>query len=148
MVRRHARKSSKYHGTRSWGAGNIKHRRGKGSRGGKGRSGGQKHKWTYTTAYEPDRYGRDGFASVRPAPRLEVINLSCIEELAKSGKLKEEAGKLAFEFKGKVLGSGKLTSAVKVTALSFSENAKQKIAEAGGETQILAKAAKKPKKKG
>jgi large subunit ribosomal protein L15 len=45
MVLRYEKKARRYLGTRRWGGGNIKNRRGSGSRGGVGRAG-KKHKFT------------------------------------------------------------------------------------------------------
>ncbi|HII39134.1 TPA: hypothetical protein HA318_04005, partial [Candidatus Micrarchaeota archaeon] len=48
MARRHVRRGKKYLGNRSYGVGNIKNNRGKGSKGGKGLAGLGKHKWMQT----------------------------------------------------------------------------------------------------
>ncbi len=54
-----------------------------------------------------------------------VVNVSKIERYAKQGEF--------VLVPGKVLGSGKITKSVKVAALNFSETARQKVLEAGGE---------------
>jgi len=58
-------------GSRFHGAGNAMKRRGKGSKGGWGRAGMHKHRWSYITAYEPDFYGVHGFA--RPKSQVEEV---------------------------------------------------------------------------
>ncbi|MEM3030718.1 MAG: uL15m family ribosomal protein [Candidatus Micrarchaeia archaeon] len=132
MARRHKKRSRKYLGSRHWGGGNIKGRRGKGSRGGKGYAGSHKHKWSYIVKYEPGHFGAGGFHQPHRV-RLPVINLRDIADLAAKGALEEKEGKLFFEFQGKVLGSGSLSSPIRVRARSFSKSAEEKIAGAGGE---------------
>ncbi len=136
MVRRHRKKSRRYLGSRSCGAGNIKHRRGKGSRGGVG-YGGTKHKWTYLVKYEPDHFGRHGFVPPRSG-RLKEINLWEINIMIESGKLeKDSSGRFIIELKGcKVLGSGRLSSPVFVKAASFSKSAVDKIKSFGGDAKV------------
>ncbi|MEM4389823.1 MAG: uL15m family ribosomal protein [Candidatus Micrarchaeia archaeon] len=132
MARRHKKRSRKYLGSRRWGGGNIKSRRGKGSRGGKGYAGSHKHKWSYIIRYEPEHFGVGGFHQPRRV-RLPVINLRDIAELAAKGALEEKEGKLSFEFQGKVLGSGSLSRPIRVRARAFSKSAEEKIVGAGGE---------------
>jgi large subunit ribosomal protein L15 len=137
MVRRHRKRSrKKYLGSRSCGAGNIKHRRGKGSRGGVGYGGG-KNKWTYIVKYEPDHFGRHGFVPPK-SYRLKEINLWEINNMLESGKLKKDSsGRFIVELKGyKVLGSGRLSSPVSVKATSFSKSAVDKIKSFGGDAKV------------
>jgi large subunit ribosomal protein L15 len=134
MVRRHKKRSRKYLGNRRWGGGNIKRRRNKGSRGGRGMyAGGHKHRWSWILRYEPEHYGRHGFVPPT-SERVEVINLRDISALAASGKLKEEGGKFAVELGGaKVLGNGRLSVPVIIKAKAFSKAAEEAIKKAGGE---------------
>lgn len=136
MVRRHRKKSRRYLGSRSCGAGNIKHRRGKGSRGGVG-YGGAKHKWTYIVKYEPDHFGRHGFVPPRSC-RLKEINLWEINKIIEGGKLeKDNSGRFVVELSGyKVLGSGKLSSPAFIKATSFSKSAVDKIKGFGGDAKV------------
>ncbi|MGB9732826.1 MAG: uL15 family ribosomal protein [Candidatus Micrarchaeia archaeon] len=132
MVVRHEKKNRKYHGTRSWGAGNIKNRRGAGDRGGVGR-GGRKHKYTYLVVYEKESIGKKGF---NPFKRRELkeIDLDQISKLAsKSGEEKP-----SIELRGyKVLGDGALEKAVIVKADGFSKKAIEKIKSKGGEALLF-----------
>lgn len=132
MVRRTKSKKKKYLGQRSWGGGNVKNRRGKGSRGGKGYAGSTKQRWTYIVKYEPDHFKSQGFVNPTKPVRLSVINLNQIQEQATAGKLKKKDKNFLLEFDGKVLGTGIISVPVTVTAKSFSEKAKKKIEEAGG----------------
>ncbi|MDO8339381.1 MAG: uL15m family ribosomal protein [Candidatus Burarchaeum sp.] len=139
MTLRHRKRSRhKYMGTRSWGGGNIKNRRGKGSRGGVGLGGGQDQKWTYMVKYMPDHFGKHGFHPVVREPNA-VINLGEIDALAELGRLKQEGGKYVFNFSGKVLSGGKLSHPVVIHADEFSKGAEKKITAAGG--QAIAKKA-------
>jgi large subunit ribosomal protein L15 len=138
MVRRHRKRSKKkYLGSRSWGAGNIKHRRGKGSKGGKGYAGSNKQRWTWIVRYEPDHFGRHGF--VPPQSRdIKEINLWEINKMIIEGKFKkEESGKFAVELPGyKVLGCGKLEFPAFVKASAFSKSAVGKIKSFGGDAKV------------
>ncbi|MGC8628881.1 MAG: uL15m family ribosomal protein [Candidatus Micrarchaeia archaeon] len=128
MVLRIKKRSRKYLGNRSWGAGNIKNKRGAGDRGGVGR-GGVKHKFTHLVVYERESIGKQkGFYSIKKSAK--EINLRDIDKMAKA----KGEEKPHIDLKGyKVLGSGKLSVPAIVTADMFSENAIKKIKEAGGE---------------
>ncbi|MBI4399391.1 uL15 family ribosomal protein [Candidatus Micrarchaeota archaeon] len=132
MARRHRKASRKYLGSRSWGAGNIKNRRGKGSKGGKGYGGGQTTKWSWIVRYEPDHFGRHGFT--RPNKKLvKTINLFELNILVEKGKIEKTDGKYNFSFDGKILGTGTIKYPLKIKAASFSKKAKERIEQAGGE---------------
>ncbi len=138
MARRiRKRGQHKYHGTRRWGGGNIKHRRGKGSKGGKGFGGSHKQKWTWILRYHPDHFGRESMASLKKE-KPKVINLWEINKLVLDGKLKKGAdGRYLAELKEfKVLGTGKMGFPVTVHAGSFSKSAVEKIKEAGGDAKL------------
>ena len=125
MVVRAKKRSRKYLGNRSWGAGNIKNRRGGGDRGGVGR-GGVKHKFSHKVVYEKDTIGSHGFTPFRKR-RLTEINLDSILQSVK-GDSKE------ISLPGyKVLGGGSITSPLSIKAASFSKKAIEKIKAAGGE---------------
>ncbi|MCX6772349.1 MAG: uL15 family ribosomal protein [Candidatus Micrarchaeota archaeon] len=129
------KRNRKFNGSRNHGKGNAKNRRGKGGKGGWGRAGMHKQRFTYITVYERDwmaNGGHMGFSSIRPIV-YETLNLFEINQLAEKGKLEKKEGKYYFEFEGKILGSGKLSVPVTVKARSFSEGAAAKIKKAGGE---------------
>ncbi len=141
MVVRRKKKSRKYRGKRTYGHGRHKQARGAGHRGGRGKAGGCKHKWTYLMVYEPDHFGKRGFTPPKEVRReIEAINLKEIEE-----KLERWLNEGIAERKGdvievyveragynKVLGTGKLTKPLIIHAKYFSESAIKKIEEAGG----------------
>ena len=137
MPTRYKRKNRKYLGSRFHGAGNAKHRRGKGCRGGWGRAGSHKHGWTRVTANEPDFFGVHGFSC--PTTKLvPAINLYDINNKARNNELQSAGGKLTFDFDGKVLGSGVLEFPIVVKADAASAGAIEKIKKAGG--QFIARA--------
>ncbi|MDI6883650.1 MAG: uL15 family ribosomal protein [Hadesarchaea archaeon] len=141
MVVRRRRKVRGQRGTRTYGRGCSKRGRRGGERGGRGMSGGHKHKWSYVLRYMPDYFGKHGFT--RPAAvrkEVKAINVGDLderlEELLQLGVARQEGekfmvdvGKLGFE---KVLGGGKVTRPMDVTAKNFVESAKRKLEEAGG----------------
>ncbi|MFA6907456.1 MAG: uL15 family ribosomal protein [Candidatus Micrarchaeia archaeon] len=135
MVNRKGKRNRKFNGTRNHGKGNAKNRRGKGGKGGWGRAGTHKHRFSYMTVYERhwmEHGGRYGFANQNARAELPVINLYEIDQLARAGKVEKKDGKLAFDFEGKVLGTGAITMPIAVRALAFSEKAKEKLKAAGG----------------
>jgi large subunit ribosomal protein L15 len=138
MARRHARKWKKYLGSRNWGAGNTKNRRGTGSRGGRGYAGSGKHRWTWILRYEPDHFGKSGFARPTAKAKLDFVSVDQIAQWAKSGKFEKKAGMASFTFEGKVLGTGRIDVPVNVRAVAFSSSAKEKIEAAGGKTESTA----------
>ncbi len=136
MVRQKKR-NRKFNGSRNHGKGNTKNRRGKGGKGGWGRAGMHKHRFTYMTVYERGMMahgGRFGFSPARLS-KLETVNLYEIEQLAAAGKLQKRDGKDCFEFEGKVLGTGSISRPVAVKAMAFSSGAERKIKAAGGSAE-------------
>lgn len=132
MVKRMKKRNRKFLGTRRWGAGNIKNRRGAGDRGGVGKGGG-KHKWSWTVVYAKETIGKTGFKPWRKKI-LSEINLDSLSSRA------IEAGgeKPTIELKGyKVLSNGTLSRPTVVKATSFSKKAMEKIKAAGGEAVKL-----------
>ncbi|MFH1095783.1 MAG: uL15m family ribosomal protein [Candidatus Micrarchaeota archaeon] len=145
VEKRKGKRNRKFLGTRNHGKGNAKNCRGKGGKGGWGRAGMHKHRFSYITTYERDWMtfgGRKGF--VPPTQkRMSAINLYDIDNLAKANKLQSKDGKLLFEFDGKILGSGSLSQPVTVIALSASEKAIERIGAAGGKFESVAPTQKK-----
>jgi large subunit ribosomal protein L15 len=128
MVIRNRSKSRKFLGSRSWGAGNIKNRRGSGSRGGVGRAG-KKHKFTRLVKYEPERIRKKGFSPWN-SKKLDVLGLDSVSRIA--------SGKQEVEFSGyKILSNGSLNSPIRIKATAFSKKAVEKIKQAGGEAVKL-----------
>ncbi|MCL5089838.1 MAG: uL15 family ribosomal protein [Candidatus Marsarchaeota archaeon] len=132
MVIRNEKRKRKYLGTRRWGAGNIKNRRGAGDRGGVGNAGARKHKFTKMTAKEPEKIRSRGFAKWNQK-KSKSITLNEINRIVVSKNI-ESIDLPDF----KVLSNGSLEKGVKIRAFAFSKKAIEKIKGFGGEA-LLAK---------
>jgi large subunit ribosomal protein L15 len=124
-----------YHGShKKW--------RGGGSRGGRGEAGMHKHKWSYTVKYEPEHFGKEGFA--RPK-KVKTINLSELEKILPKlmeKKLVEKEGEMIkINLKkigyNKLLGAGSVSKPLIVEAEAFSQSAIKKLEAAGGKAIII-----------
>ncbi|OYT42344.1 MAG: 50S ribosomal protein L15 [Candidatus Aenigmarchaeota archaeon ex4484_224] len=143
VVRRKAKKPKKFRGHRTYGYGKHKRARGAGTRGGRGKAGLKKHKWTYVVKYMPDYFGKEGFKSIKKKlGKVEkAINLKEIDKMVEiwleKGIAKKENGKIRINLKevgyDKVLGNGKLTKPLIIEAKKFSKKALEKIKAIGGE---------------
>ena len=127
-------------GSRTNGYGRIGQHRDHGSKGFR-KVGRHKHLWSYVSTYEPDYFGKHGFTSPQKVKReTNVINLQKLESLAQKQAVKSTDGKLAIDLKNlgytKLLGSGRVSSAITVSVDSCSRSAAQKIEAAGGEVII------------
>lgn len=136
MPRRYKKKKLKYRGKRTHGGGNVKNRRGAGNRGGKGRAGIWKHKFSSVTAAGIE-IGKRGFSREKIKREIETINVGEIERYAISGELKKENNMYVFDFGGKVLGAGTLSLPVLVRAKCFSKKAEKKVLDAGGKVERI-----------
>jgi large subunit ribosomal protein L15 len=137
------RKVRKQRGSRTHGWGQVGQHRGIGMRGGHGKAGHKKHKWTYVVKYDPHYFGKHGFQrswANRPTT-MNVGELDTqIEELITHGVIRQESTGYHINLDelgiGKLLGSGRVTKPLRVSVKSWSAAAAQKIEAAGG--QILA----------
>lgn len=133
------RKTRKKRGSRTHGYGQVSQHRGGGQRGGRGKAGGKKHKWTHTVKYAPERFGKRGF---KPPRRREVSTINIGELDQQISKLitdkkaqKTKAGikvnlnQLGYD---KLLGRGQITQPLIIEVDSHSESAAKKIEKAEG----------------
>ncbi|MGC9514885.1 uL15m family ribosomal protein [Methanocrinis sp.] len=120
-------KLKKFRGSRTCGGGTHKNRRGAGSRGGRGNAGGCKHHFV-RDMMRGRTMGKNGFK--RPnTEKLDVVNVDELDSMAfENGRI--DLGRV------KVLGRGRLSRAVTVSAAGFSAAAREKIEEAGGEVVV------------
>ena len=150
MVVRRRKKTRKLRGrSRTMGWGSVGQHRKSGSRGGKGAVGFHKHKWIWVLKYFPEWYGKRGFTPRGPEHWEEIrgINLSQLEELVErlriSGNLRVEGQVPVIDLGehgyNKLLGSGRISSPVKVIAKYATERAIEAIKSAGGEVVLLSK---------
>ena len=138
-------KRSKYRGSRTCGGGTHKNRRGAGNRGGRGRAGINAHhfvKW-YKEMGGPV-FGKDGFFH-NPAILVTTIDVGIIDQIIPSliaqGIAKQEGDAVTINVADmgieKVLGSGRITRKINISAEAFSESAKAKIEKMGGKAQVV-----------
>jgi len=139
-----ARKVRKQRGSRTHGYGQIGQHRCRGGRGGTGKAGLDKHKWSYVLRYDPTYWEKKGFVSTRTlGKKVSVINVGKLDDLVdkldseKKLQMKEKKIFLDLESLGydKLLGTGEIIKAMLVKVASYSEAASRKLEEAGG--QIL-----------
>ncbi len=128
MVRKQKR-ARKYLGSRRWGVGNIKNARGAGDRGGVGRAGARKHKFTRMVTKERELMRKHGFTPWK-SKKVDCVSLRQIEQMAKN--LPEEKPTIVLK-NCKVLSNGIITRPITVKATGFSKTAMKKIRDAGGE---------------
>lgn len=142
MVVRKKRKFRKYRGKRTYGYGSHKKHRGAGSRGGRGKAGGHKHKWSYVVKYEPERFGKRGFKRPLAVKRkIRAININQLVKIAeREGKTTINLTELGYD---KLLGMGKISKPLTVEVESFSKAAAQKLEKAGGKIIKTGKAIEK-----
>ena len=137
-------KRSKYRGSRTCGGGTHKNRRGAGNRGGRGRAGINAHhfvKW-YLTFGGPV-FGKDGFynqtTETIPAMDVGIID-QIIPSLLAQGAEKQEGDAVVIDAADigieKILGSGKVTRKLNISAHAFTEQAKAKIEKMGGKALV------------
>lgn len=134
------RKVRKLRGSRTHGWGISGQHRGGGMRGGHGKAGWCKHKWSYIVKYGRGDIGKRGFRN--PTNKsLRTLNLSQLEDLIRRLKtsaepLSREGGRYLIDLKAlgyeKLLGGGRIYTPVIVSAPEYSENAKKKLEEIGG----------------
>jgi len=138
------RKVRKQRGSRTHGYGQIGQHRCRGGRGGTGKAGLDKHKWSYVLRYDPTYWEKKGFVSIRTlGKKVSVINVGKLDDLVdkldseKKLQMKEKKIFLDLESLGydKLLGTGEIIKAMLVKVASYSEAASRKLEEAGG--QIL-----------
>jgi large subunit ribosomal protein L15 len=137
-------KRSKYRGSRTCGGGTHKNRRGAGNRGGRGRAGINAHhfvKW-YVELGRPV-FGKNGFYN-QTTETVTTMDIGTIDQIVPSllaqGVAKTEgdavlinAADIGIE---KVLGSGKVSRKLNISAPAFSETAKAKIEKMGGKALV------------
>ncbi|MEM1569201.1 MAG: uL15 family ribosomal protein [Candidatus Bathyarchaeia archaeon] len=134
------RKIRKLRGSRTCSWGRVGQHRKSGMRGGFGRAGLHKHKWTWTVKYAPDYFGKRGFKSPiqKIKSKFKEVNVGELSQiLSKMENVELQNGKPVIDLPqlgyGKLLGRGELNIPVVVKAIGFTENAIEKVKKAGGE---------------
>ncbi len=137
MVVRKRGMRKKQRGERTHGHGDTKNRRGSGNRGGVGKAGSHKHKFS---KYYPT-FGVK--VRLNPKPKGKALNLEQImQELPKwkaQGKVVQEEGQWVIDGTrlkvAKVLGSGSIASNLLFKNIAVTEKAREKIEAADGEVE-------------
>jgi len=138
-------KRSKYRGSRTCGGGTHKNRRGAGNRGGRGRAGINAHHFVKWYKEMGGRvFGKDGFFH-NPAVIVTTMDVGIIDQIIPSliaqGIAKQEGDAVTINAADmgieKVLGSGRVTKKINISAEAFSESAKAKIEKMGGKAQVV-----------
>jgi large subunit ribosomal protein L15 len=136
------RKVRKQRGSRTHGYGQIGQHRCRGGRGGTGKAGLDKHKWTYVLKYDPTYWEKKGFVSTKSlGKKTKIINIGKLDDLANKleseKKLKKKENKIFLDLEDlgydKLLGTGKLIKPMIVKVTSYSKTASKKLEEIGGE---------------
>ena len=137
-------KRSKYRGSRTCGGGTHKNRRGAGNRGGRGRAGHRDHRFSHFLLYGEIHNGKDGFFN-QTSREDRTLSVGQLDQLAgallSSGKASREGDTIIIDANqigiDKILGNGKTTLKMNITARSFSAQAKSKIEAMGGKTLVI-----------
>ncbi|CCJ36623.1 50S ribosomal protein L15P [Methanoculleus bourgensis MS2] len=137
-------KRSKYRGSRTCGGGTHKNRRGAGNRGGRGRAGQRDHRFSHFYLKGEISNGKHGFVSKVSAP-VSALDVGAIDQMAEAllqeGLAAQEGDLIVLDTTelgiDKVLGSGKVTHKLSISARAFSERARAKIEEMGGQVKTV-----------
>ena len=136
------RKVRRQRGSRTHGWGQVGQHRARGGRGGTGKAGLDKHKWTYVVKHDPTYWIKKGFVSVKTLnKKVNVINIGKLDDLAdkleSEKKLEKKENKIFVDLESlgydKLLGTGEVIKPMLVKVASYSESASKKLEEAGGE---------------
>jgi len=138
------RKIRKYRGSRTHGWGQVGQHRARGGRGGTGKAGLDKHKWSYVIKHDPTYWEKKGFVSTKAlGKKVSIINVGKLDDLVdkldSEKKLERKEKKIFLDLESlgydKLLGTGEIAKPILVKVASYSEAASRKLEEAGG--QIL-----------
>jgi large subunit ribosomal protein L15 len=135
------RKVRRQRGSRTHGWGQVGQHRARGGRGGTGKAGLDKHKWTYVIKHDPTYWEKKGFVSARTLGKtVNIINVGKLDDLAdrleSEKKLERKEKKIFLDLESlgydKLLGTGEVVKPMLVKVASCSESASRKLEEAGG----------------
>ncbi|MGE4374229.1 MAG: uL15m family ribosomal protein [Methanoculleus sp.] len=137
-------KRSKYRGSRTCGGGTHKNRRGAGNRGGRGRAGQRDHRFSHFYLRGEISNGKHGFVNKTSVPvaAIDVGDIDqMIEALVSEGFATREGDLITLDATEigieKVLGGGQVTHRMSISARAFSERARAKIEEMGGQAMTV-----------
>ncbi len=142
MPTRKRKKSRRKRGSTTHGYGSKKKHRGAGSRGGRGNAGtGKRGQQKMPSVWKNKYLGQHGFTRNVSEPEINTINIIDLERkidtFVEEGNAKKtkDVYEINLEDIGyqKLLGKGRATKKMKITAKSASEKAVEKVQNAGGE---------------
>ena len=81
---------------------------------------------------DKDHFGKFGFSNPT-RKNVKVTHLYEINQKALLNKLEKKGDKYQFEFRGKILATGKVTVPLAIKAQAWSKNVEKKLSESGGE---------------
>ena len=133
-------KRSKYRGSRTCGGGTHKNRRGAGNRGGRGRAGQRDHRFSHFYLKGEISNGKHGFVN-KTSVSVSALDIGDIDQMAEAllreGFATQEGDLITLDATEigieKVLGGGRVTHKMSISAREFSERARAKIEEMGGQ---------------
>ena len=125
------RKMRKRKGGRTLGWGQVGQHRKHGAKGGYGKAGLHKHKWSWVVKYAPDYFGSHGFVPPSPNSTKRWFN-GAIEGDKDSGLPVIDLTALGVE---KLLGGGSVKRAVVVKVRAATKSAVAKLEAAGGRVE-------------
>jgi len=126
-------KANKHRGRNRYHGRGKKAGRGAGKRGGRGNAGINKHRVMTRIKYMPNHWGMHGFNRDPSLRNVSVtVNVGQLEQMA-DGADSIDLTELGID---KLLGSGRISSALTVTVESASEKAVEKIQAAGGSVDM------------
>ena len=130
------RKVRKYRGSRTHGWGQVGQHRARGGRGGTGKAGLDKHKWSYVIKYDPTYWLKKGFVSTKAlGKKVSIINVGklddLVDKLESEKKLERTEKKIFLDLESlgydKLLGTGEIAKPMLVKVASYSEAASRKL---------------------
>src|SRR5207253_9688239 len=138
-------RTRKLRGSRTHGRGK-KHGRGAGGRGGTGNAGLHKHKFKSMIKYDPYHFGRHGFtrhAQMHPVTAIDLEDLARrLAEFEAAGHATKDNSRIHVDLTAagidKLLGSGRVAVAMRITVAKASEAALATVADDGGEVVLPA----------
>lgn len=137
-------KRTKYRGSRTCGGGTHKNRRGAGNRGGRGRAGQRDHRFSHFYLKGEVASGKHGFVNKTsvPVPALDIGAIDqMVEVLLQEGVATRDGDLITLDATelgiDKVLGGGRVTRKLSISAQAFSERARAKIEEMGGQAKTV-----------
>ncbi len=135
------RKIRRQRGSRTHGWGQVGQHRARGGRGGTGKAGLDKHKWSYVIKHDPTYWEKKGFVSTKAlGKKVSIINVGKLDDLAdkleSEKKLERKEKKIFLDLESlgydKLLGTGEIAKPMLVKVASYSEAASRKLEDAGG----------------